>query len=119
MQILNYLVQVCHTDILYRSEYCVLYHKIGRHADRFSVFFRPLPSDSAMLDFPLWCLFLLAPHRAQGKNASERIALRAHGFALVRHDSVFIKTYRHHHFLHHSFPFIISFCHKEHKRHKT
>lgn len=51
MQILNYLVQVCHTDILYRSEYCVLYHKIGRHSDRFSVFFQSLPSDSVILDF--------------------------------------------------------------------
>ena len=37
MQTLNYLVQVCHTDILYRSEYCVLHHKIGRHTDRFKV----------------------------------------------------------------------------------
>ena len=63
MQILNYLVQVCHIDILYRSEYCVLYHKIGRHADRFPVFFRSLPSDSVILDFSLLTaiiIFLIA-----------------------------------------------------------
>jgi len=60
-----------------------------------------------MLDFS-FVVFVspCPPHRAKGKKASERVVLRAHGFALVRHDSVFVKTYRHHHFLHRRFPFI-------------